>query len=94
MKPAWRPDASTSQVPSVPDEPISGAVVDMAAASDRVGYWLVGSDGGVLAFGDARFSAQPVARLAAPVVALAATADVTAIGCCAPSRSGRNGARP
>ena len=34
----------------------SGApVVGMAAAGDGKGYWLVGADGGVFAFGDAPY---------------------------------------
>jgi hypothetical protein len=30
-------------------------VVGMAATADGGGYWLVAADGGVFAFGDARF---------------------------------------
>jgi hypothetical protein len=33
----------------------TGSVVGMAATPDGGGYWLVGSDGGVLSFGDAHF---------------------------------------
>jgi hypothetical protein len=30
-------------------------VVGMAATADENGYWLVAADGGIFAFGDARF---------------------------------------
>jgi hypothetical protein len=47
--------------------------VGMAVTPDGGGYWLVGADGGVFSFGDARFfgSAVPY-RPAAPMVGMAA----------------------
>ena len=55
---------------------LNAPVVSMAATPDGGGYWMLGSDGGVFAFGDARFFGSTGAlRLNAPVVALAATHD-------------------
>ncbi len=51
-------------------------VVGMAATPDGKGYWLVASDGGVFAFGDAGFfGSTGDVRLAKPVVGMAATPD-------------------
>ena len=51
-------------------------VVGMAATPGGGGYWLVGSDGGVFSFGDARFfGSLGAVRLNAPVVGVAATPD-------------------
>jgi hypothetical protein len=53
---------------------LNSPVVAIAATPTGHGYWLVGSDGGVFSFGDARFygsrgsSAPPL-----PVVSIAAT---------------------
>jgi N-acetylmuramoyl-L-alanine amidase len=48
-------------------------LVGMAASPDRVGYWLVASDGGVFTFGDAGFFGSTGAvRLNQPVVGVAA----------------------
>ena len=48
----------------------------MAATADGGGYWLVASDGGVFAFGDARFYGSTGSiRLNRPVVGMAATPD-------------------
>jgi uncharacterized repeat protein (TIGR01451 family) len=57
----------------------AGSVVEVTSGSappPAADYWLVGADGGVFSFGDARFfgSAAPL-RLAAPVVGMAATPD-------------------
>ena len=47
----------------------------MAATPDGGGYWLVASDGGVFAFGDAKYYGSTGAiKLAKPVVSMAATA--------------------
>ena len=49
-------------------------VVGIAAAPNGGGYWLVGSDGGVFAFGDAVFAGSMGGRpLNEPVVGIAAT---------------------
>ncbi len=51
-------------------------VVGMAATPDGAGYWMIGSDGGVFAYGDARFSGSAGSlALNAPVVGMAATPD-------------------
>jgi hypothetical protein len=48
----------------------------MAATPDGKGYWLVASDGGVFAFGDATFNgSMGGTHLNAPVVGMAATPD-------------------
>jgi hypothetical protein len=55
---------------------LSAPVVGVAATPDGGGYWLVGSDGGVFSFGDARFfGSLGAVRLSAPVVGVAATPD-------------------
>jgi N-acetylmuramoyl-L-alanine amidase len=51
-------------------------VVGMAATHDGDGYWLVGSDGGIFSYGDARFFGSTGAlRLNAPIVGMAAAPD-------------------
>ena len=53
----------------------NGQPVGLAATADGKGYWEVYSDGGVFAFGDARFAGSMAARpLAAPIVGITATA--------------------
>jgi hypothetical protein len=48
----------------------------MAATPDGQGYWLVASDGGIFAFGDARFDGSTGAvHLNRPIVGMAATPD-------------------
>ena len=48
----------------------------MAATPDGGGYWLVASDGGIFAFGDAHFYGSTGAlALNKPVVGMAATPD-------------------
>jgi hypothetical protein len=48
----------------------------MAVTPDGKGYWLVASDGGVFAFGDATFNGSMGGTpLNAPVVGMAATPD-------------------
>ena len=37
-------------------EPLNAPIVGFAATADGGGYWEVASDGGVFAFGNARFS--------------------------------------
>ncbi|MGH9083484.1 MAG: hypothetical protein ACRDWN_09080, partial [Acidimicrobiales bacterium] len=51
-------------------------IVGMAAAPDGHGYWLVASDGGIFAFGDAGFYGSTGAiRLNQPIVGMAAAPD-------------------
>jgi hypothetical protein len=48
----------------------------MATTADGRGYWLVGADGGVFAFGDAAFYGSMVGtHLTAPIVGMATTGD-------------------
>ncbi len=54
----------------------SHSFVAMAATPDTKGYWLVGSDGGVFSYGDARFYGSAGSLvLNKPVVGMAATPD-------------------
>jgi lipoprotein-anchoring transpeptidase ErfK/SrfK len=54
--------------------PLNQPIVGMAATATGQGYWMVASDGGVFAFGDARFMGSTGhLRLAQPVVGMAAT---------------------
>jgi hypothetical protein len=55
---------------------LAAPMVDIVATPDQQGYWLVGSDGGVFAFGDAQFfgSLSGVA-LQAAIVGMARTPD-------------------
>ncbi|HWE68370.1 MAG TPA: fibronectin type III domain-containing protein [Acidimicrobiales bacterium] len=51
-------------------------IVGMAATADGKGYWLVASDGGIFAFGDAAFEGSAGALpLNKPIVGMAATPD-------------------
>ena len=51
-------------------------IVGMAATPDGGGYWLVGSDGGIFAYGDAPFEGSPGGTpLNKPIVGMAATPD-------------------
>jgi hypothetical protein len=54
----------------------NGSPVGLAATADGKGYWEVRSDGGVFAFGDAKFygSAGGI-HLARPIIGITATAD-------------------
>ena len=57
-------------------QPLNAGVVGMAATPDGKGYWLVASDGGIFAFGDARFYGSMGGKpLNAAVVGMAATPD-------------------
>jgi hypothetical protein len=58
-----------------PGNGFNGQPVGLATTADAKGYWEVYSDGGVFAFGDARYAGSMAARpLAAPIVAVAGTA--------------------
>ena len=55
---------------------LNAPIVGMAATADDRGYWTVGSDGGVFAFGDAHFmGSMGGKRLNAPVVAISTGPD-------------------
>ncbi|HEV3367163.1 MAG TPA: hypothetical protein VG054_06825 [Acidimicrobiales bacterium] len=79
----WLAD-SAGQVRSFGGAPVLGSlrappnapIVGMTATADHGGYWLLGADGGIFTFGDARFFGSTGAfRLNAPVIAMTATAD-------------------
>ena len=56
--------------------PLNKPVVGMAATPDGDGYWLVASDGGIFAFGDAGFYGSMGGHpLNQPIVGMAATPD-------------------
>ena len=53
-------------------KPLDRPIVSMAATPDGRGYWLVASDGGVFAYGDASFYGSTGAMvLSAPIVSAA-----------------------
>ncbi len=55
---------------------LAAPIVGMASTPDGKGYWLVASDGGVFAFGDAGFFGSAGGlHLAAPIVGMASTPD-------------------
>jgi hypothetical protein len=57
-------------------ETLKAPVVGIAATTDGKGYWLVASDGGVFAFGDATYDgSMGGTHLKAPVVGMATTTD-------------------
>ena len=56
--------------------PAGARAVGITVTSDNGGYWVVGPDGGVFAFGDARFfGSAATVPLNQPVVGMAATPD-------------------
>jgi hypothetical protein len=64
------------QVTPAPGTSHVGVPVGMAATPDGHGYWIVDSDGGVFAYGDATFDGSMGGQpLAADVVGVARTAD-------------------
>lgn len=64
--------AITEAAPSV----YPGLIAGMAATPDGHGYWLVGGDGGVFAYGDAQFYGSMGGKpLNAPIVGIAAAPD-------------------
>ncbi len=53
---------------------LNAPIVGMAATPDGKGYWLAAADGGIFAFGDAKFHGSMGNRhINAPIVAIAAT---------------------
>jgi len=74
-------DFTWSQVlPDLPGSagvaPLEAPAVGLASTPDGQGYWLVASDGGVFAFGDASFYGSMGGKhLARPVVGIASTPD-------------------
>jgi hypothetical protein len=70
-----RSEVSPSNV-STPNFHLAAPIVGMASTPDGKGYWLVASDGGVFAFGDATFWGSAAGTLLnRPVVGMAPTPD-------------------
>ncbi len=66
-------DAHSYGAPTVT---LSSLITGMAPTPDGAGYWLVGTDGGVFAYGDAPFEGSLGSiQLEGPIVTMAATAD-------------------
>ena len=56
--------------------PLNQPIVGMAPTADGGGYWMVATDGGIFAFGDAAFYGSMGGKpLNKPIVGMAATAD-------------------
>ena len=51
--------------------PLAAPIVGITGSASGKGYWLVASDGGVFAFGDARFAGSRAGLPHAPIIALA-----------------------
>ncbi len=52
---------------------LDAAIVGIAGTSDGKGYWEVGADGGIFAFGDAGYSgSMGTKHLDAPIVSMVA----------------------
>lgn len=70
------PPGGTGSSTSATTTSASTTTTSVAAAAPSHGYWLVGADGGVFAFGDARYYGRPApATTHDPVVGIAATPD-------------------
>ncbi|MGH9102569.1 MAG: glycoside hydrolase family 3 N-terminal domain-containing protein, partial [Acidimicrobiales bacterium] len=74
--PVARVDDAVARILQAKGEPACGQGVALSGTPDGHGYWLVASDGGVFAYGDAGFygSAGGI-RLSRPVVGMAPTPD-------------------
>ena len=63
------------------DKPLNAPIVGIAPTPDGGGFWLVASDGGVFAFGNASFYGSTAAlKLNKPIVGIAATHDGAGTG--------------
>jgi hypothetical protein len=68
--------APTFGSPAASGMTLTKPIVAIAATPDGLGYWLVGSDGGVFAYGDANFyGSTGDVHLNEPIVGVAATPD-------------------
>jgi len=67
---------AATAVPGTTLNGLASPVVGMAATPDGLGYWVVASDGGIFAYGDAPFEGSTGGtHLNAPIVGMAATSD-------------------
>ena len=74
LAPAARAEQAASYRGSLATRPPAAPIVGMATSASGAGYWLVGTDGGVFSFGDARFfGSMGGQRLNRPIVGMAAT---------------------
>ena len=65
---------------------LNGPLVDLAETPSERGCWLVGADGGVFTFGDAKFYGSAAAlKLVSPVVGFATTRRQRVTGCSRPT---------
>jgi hypothetical protein len=68
--------APTFGSPALSGIHLTEPIIGMAATPDGQGYWLVASDGGIFAYGDAKFFGSTGAlHLNEPIVGMAATPD-------------------
>jgi hypothetical protein len=68
--------APTFGSPALSGVHLTQPIIGMAATPDGQGYWLVASDGGIFAYGDAQFFGSTGAmHLNEPIVGMAATPD-------------------
>jgi hypothetical protein len=68
--------APTFGSPALSGVRLTKAIIGMAATPDGQGYWLVATDGGIFAYGDAQFYGSTGAlHLNEPIVGMAATPD-------------------
>ena len=69
-------DSYLSYLGNLAGTPLKAPIVAMAITPSGAGYWLVGADGGVFSYGDARFfGSMGAATLNQPITGMAATAD-------------------
>jgi hypothetical protein len=70
------PQGGTGFYGSMGGQPLNKPIVGIATTPDHLGYWLVASDGGVFAFGDAHFYGSMGGKaLNKPIVGIAATSN-------------------
>jgi len=70
------PVAGAPTVGSTTGMRLNSAVIDIAATPTGRGYWIAAADGGVFAYGDARYDGSRAGHpMSAPVVGIAATAS-------------------
>jgi hypothetical protein len=71
-----KPGAPAANFGDMSGQPINRPVVGMSPTADGEGYWLVAADGGIFAFGNARYYGSTGAMtLNKPIVGMAVTPD-------------------